>query len=242
MRPIFDDLRRKVEDVARDLPDGSQPPVVNDEFGDVFGSVYTLSGEGFSYAELEDVAEAIRDQLLKIPEVAKVSVHGAQEERVFVEYNNASLKEMGLSPQQLSGVLTSVNILSTGGEVESGRERIVLEPTGNFESVNDLRRSVIQLPSGAVVYLEDIADVYRDYVDPPSSVARVNGQATLAIAISMRTGGDILALGEILDREIPRIEASYRGVSRSRRSGSRPPSCAPASTASSATCSRRSES
>ena len=209
MRPIFDDLRRKVEDVARDLPTGIVGPTVNDEFGDVFGSVYTLSGEGFSYAELEDVAEEIRDRLLKISEVAKVSIHGAQEERIFVEYNNASLKELGLSPQALSGVLTSVNILSTGGEVDSGRERIALEPTGNFESVEDLKRTVIQLPSGSVVYLEDIADVYRAYVDPPSSVARVNGQATLAIAISMRTGGDILALGEILDRAIPLIEASY---------------------------------
>ncbi|MCG8458785.1 MAG: efflux RND transporter permease subunit, partial [Holophagales bacterium] len=91
MRPIFDDLRRKVDDVAGELPEGVMGPEVNDEFGDVFGSVYTLTGDGLDYAELEDVAEEIRDRLLKIPEVAKVTIHGAQEERIFVEYNNARL-------------------------------------------------------------------------------------------------------------------------------------------------------
>ncbi|MCH9649708.1 MAG: efflux RND transporter permease subunit [Deltaproteobacteria bacterium] len=209
MRPIFDDLRRKIEDVTGDLPEGIQGPFVNDEFGDVFGSVYTLTGDGYSYAELEDVADEVRDELLKIPEIAKVSLHGTQEEVIFVEYNSSRLADLGLSPQQLSGVLTSVNILSSGGDLVSGRERIVLEPTGNFESVEELRRTVIQLPSGGVVYLGDIARVTRDYVDPPASLARVNGKATLAIGISMRDGGDILKLGEILDRVVPQIQARY---------------------------------
>ncbi|MEM7481794.1 MAG: efflux RND transporter permease subunit [Acidobacteriota bacterium] len=209
MRPIFDDLRRKIEDVQGDLPQSVDGPFVNDEFGDVFGSVYTLSGEGYDYAELEDIADEIRDQLLKISEVAKVTLHGTQQEVVFVEYNHARLREIGLSPQQLSASLASVNILSSGGNVTSGRERIVLEPTGNFESVEDLRRTVLQLPSGSMVYLEDIAQVYRDTVDPPSSVTRINGKAALAIAISMREGGDIRKLGDILDREIPRIQNRY---------------------------------
>ncbi len=209
MRPIFDDLRRKIEDVADDLPDGVRGPFVNDEFGDVFGSVYTLTGDGYSYAELEDVAEEIRDRLLKVPEIAKVTIHGAQDEVVFVEYNNSRLTELGLSPQQLSGVLSSVNVLSSGGQVVSGRERIALEPTGNFESVEELRRTVIQLPTGGLVYLGDIATVERAYVDPPDNVARVNGKPTLAIAISMREGGDITKLGEILDDLIPEIRAQY---------------------------------
>ena len=160
MRPIFDDLRRKVEAVD-DLPQGSTVPVVNDEFGDVFGSVYTLTGDGFSYAELKEVADELRDVLLKEPDIAKVDIHGAQQEVIFVEYNNARLSEFGLSPQQLAGTLASANIVSSGGDVLSGRDRIALEPTGNYESLEDLKRSVIQLPGGALVYLEDIADVYR---------------------------------------------------------------------------------
>ncbi|MDJ0709017.1 MAG: efflux RND transporter permease subunit [Woeseiaceae bacterium] len=209
MRPIFDDLRRKVETVVEDLPQGSTVPVVNDEFGDVFGSVYTLTGDGFSYAELKEVADELRDVLLKEPDIAKVDIHGAQQEVIFVEYNNARLSEFGLSPQQLAGTLAAANIVSSGGDLISGRERIALEPTGNYESLEDLRRSVIQLPGGALVYLEDIADIYRGYKDPPRSVARVNGEPALALAISMREGGDILKLGERLNELMPRLVAQY---------------------------------
>lgn len=209
MRPIFDDLRRKIDTITPNLPQGSKTPVVNDEFGDVFGSVYTLSGDGYSYAELKTVADEIRDELLKEPDVAKVSIHGAQQEVVFVEYDNSRLTELGLSPQRLSASLASVNILQSGGDIVSGRERIALEPTGNFESVEDLRRTVVQLPDGSLVYLEDIADVYRGYTDPPSSISRVNGDATLAIAVSMRDGGDILKLGERLDVLMPELIARY---------------------------------
>ena len=209
MRPIFDDLRRKVASIEADLPQGSKPPEVNDEFGDVFGSVYTLNGDGFSYKELKDVADEFRDVLLKEPDIAKVDIHGAQQEVVFVEYNNSRLSELGLSPQQLAGSLASVNIVSSGGDIESGRERITLEPTGNFESIEDLRRTVIQLPSGALVYLEDIAHIYRGYKDPPSSVSRINGRPTLALAVSMREGGDILKLGERLNQMMPELVSQY---------------------------------
>ncbi|MEM9623469.1 MAG: efflux RND transporter permease subunit, partial [Pseudomonadota bacterium] len=209
MRPIFDDLRRKVDDVVTELPGDVQGPYVNDEFGDVFGSVYTLSGDGFSNAELKDIADAVRDRLLKEPDIAKVTIHGAREEAVFVDYNNARMTELGLSPQQLSGILDSVNILSSGGDVLSGRERIVLEPTGNIESVDDLRRTVVELPGNEVVYLGDIVNIYRGYEDPATSFMRTNDTAALAIAISTRDGGDVLKLGERLDAIMPDIEAQF---------------------------------
>jgi len=209
MRPIFDDLRRKIDTIVADLPQGSMPPEINDEFGDVFGVVYTLTGDAFSYAELKTVADELRDDLLKEPDIAKVDIHGAQQEVVFVEYNNARLSELGLSPQQLTASLASVNILSSGGDIVSGRERITLEPTGNYESLDDLRRTVIELPGGALVYLEDIVNVYRGYKDPPKSIARVNGQPTLALAVSMREGGDILKLGARLKVLMPELITEY---------------------------------
>ncbi|MFK7956688.1 MAG: efflux RND transporter permease subunit [Lysobacterales bacterium] len=209
MRPIFDDLRRKIEDVTQDLPSGITGPFVNDEFGDVFGSVYALTGEGYTNAELKDVADEIRDQLLKEPDIAKVSIHGAQTEVVFVEYSNTRLTELGITPQRLSGVLDSVNILSSGGSVVSGRERIVLEPTGNIESLLDLQRTVIELPGNSVVYLGDIVDISRGYQDPPDSLTFVNGERALALGVSLRDGGDILKLGERLDALMPDIEARY---------------------------------
>lgn len=209
MRPIFDDLRRKVDSIVGELPLGTLPPDINDEFGDVFGSVYTLNGDGFTYSELKTIADELRDVLLKEPDIAKVDIHGAQQEVIFVEYNNSRLSELGLSPQQLAASLASVNILSSGGDIVSGRERITLEPTGNYESLKDLERTVLQLPSGALVYLEDIADIYRGYKDPSKSVARVNGRPTLAIAVSMRDGGDILKLGDRLNELMPELIAQY---------------------------------
>ena len=209
MRPIFDDLRRKVEAVD-DLPDGARDPVVNDEYGDVFGSVYALTGEGFSHGELGDIAEDIRDRLLHLDDVAKVTLQGVQEEEIFVEYNMARLREIGLSPRQLSGILSGINIVRGGGQVVAGRERIALEPSGNFESVDDLRRTVIQIPGGSrIVHLEDIADIYRDHVDPPSGIARFNGDDAIILSVSLREGGNILALGQALQREVPYMEAAY---------------------------------
>ena len=209
MRPIFDDLRRKVEAVD-DLPDGARDPVVNDEYGDVFGSVYALTGEGFSHDELSDIAEDIRDRLLHLDDVAKVTLQGVQEEEIFVEYNMARLREIGLSPRQLSGILSGINIVRGGGQVVTGRERIALEPSGNFESIDDLRRTVIQIPGrNRIVHLEDIVDIYRDYVDPPSGIARFNGQDAIILSASLREGGNILALGQTLQQEIPYIEAAY---------------------------------
>ncbi len=209
MRPIFDSLRRKVESVQSELPEGVPDSQVNDEYGDIFGSVYSLTGEGFSYAELLLVADEIRDELLKEPDVAEVNIHGAQQERVFIDYKSATLTELGLSPQQLAGILSKANIVSAGGNIVSGTERITLEPTGNFESVEDIRRTVVSIPNVGLVYLSDIANVYLAYEDPPSKLTRVNGSNAMAIGVSMREGGDILKLGARLDVLMPELERKY---------------------------------
>lgn len=210
MRPIWDDLRRKVDATVPELPDGIIGPSVNDDFGDVFGTIVTLTGEGYSYAELKAVADEVRDELLRIDEVAKVDIHGAQEEHIFVEYNNSRLAEVGLSPFQLREILGSRNIIIPGGEITVGPERIILEPTGNFESVEDLRRSLISLPGRTdVIRLEDVAVVKRGYVDPPLTKVRSSGVSGLALAISMREGGNIIELGRQFLPVYERLKASY---------------------------------
>ncbi len=209
MRPLFDKLRRKIEAVDG-LPEGIDSPIVNDEYGDVFGSLYALTGDGYSYAELKLVADEIKDVLLKYEDIAKVALQGVQEEQIFVEYNIARLKELGISPQQLSQILGSVNIIQGGGHIKAGRGRITLEPTGNFESIDDLKRTVVQMPgSQSIVYLEDIANIYRDYADPTSSFARYNGRPAIILSISLREGGNILDLGNALLTSIPEIERQY---------------------------------
>ena len=208
MRPIWDMLRRKVERVA--LPEGAMAPQVNDEFGDVFGIVVTLTGDGYSYAELKQVADEVRDELLRVADVAKVDIYGAQAERIFVDYDNARLAEFGLSPLQLRSILESANIIIPGGDIRTGVERIALEPTGNFESVTDLRRTVVSLPGRPeTVFLDDLAGISRGYVDPPSSRVFASGAPALALGIAMRAGGNIITLGDEVSRQLERLQANY---------------------------------
>jgi multidrug efflux pump subunit AcrB len=210
MRPIWDSLRRKVDRARGDLPEGVIEPFVNDEFGDVFGTIITLTGEGFSYAELKEIADEVRDELLLIEEVAKVEIIGAQEERVFVEYNNARLAEVGLSTSQLAGILESQNIIIPGGDITTDRENIVLEPTGNFLSLVDVQQTLINVPGQReLIQLKDLVHIYRDYIDPPSSIARSTGIPTLALAINLREGGNIILLGEKVKALVKRLQGMY---------------------------------
>ncbi len=210
LRPIWDNLRRKVDDARGDLPEDVRGPFVNDEFGDVFGILMTITGDGFTYAEIKEVADGVRDELLLLEDVAKVDIFGAQDERVFVEYNNARLAEYGLSPVQLKQLLEAQNIIIPGGSITTEFERIVLEPSGNFESLEGIRRTVIQIPgSKDLVFLEDLAEISRGYVDPPQSMARGKDGECLALAISMRKGGNIVELGEVVRPALERLEAFY---------------------------------
>ncbi len=210
MRPIWDSLRRKVDGVTPDLPEGIVGPFVNDEFGDVFGIVLTITGEGFSYAELEQIAEDSRREYLRIGDAAKVDIFGAQEERVFIDYDNARLSELNISPYQLSQMLDSRNIVSPGGAITLGPERIMLEATGNFESVEDIRNTVIRIPnSQTLVLLKDIANVYRAYIDPAQYKVNSSGQPALALAISMREGGNNITLGDEVLKITQRLQNAY---------------------------------
>jgi len=210
MRPIWDDLRRKVERAARELPDGAVGPIVNDEFGDVYGTIIALTGDGFTYAELEDVAEQVRNELLKISDAAKVEIQGVQDERVFVEYSDARLADVGLSAHQLMNTLQSRNILLPGGVLDTGFERIALEPSGNFESVEDLRRTIINVPgSNELIYLGDIASVQRGYVDPPTHKVFARGIPVLAISISLREGGNLIRLGQEVRQTLDRLSERF---------------------------------
>ena len=210
MRPIWDSLRRKIDRAARALPEGVIGPFINDEFGDVFGIVIGLTGGGYSYRELEDVADQVRRRLLRGAEVAKVELHGVQDERVFIEYNNARLSEIGLSPGQLKGLLEARNIVIPGGSINVGAERIALEPSGNFESVDGLKRTVIGIPGSAdLIYLEDIVTVRRGYVDPPQAFMHNNGVPAIGIGVSMREGGNMIAMGEFVNAELEAMREAY---------------------------------
>ncbi len=210
MRPIWDNLRRKVAAAAVQLPEGVIGPFVNDEFGDVFGIVLGLTGEGFSYADLKEVADQIRDELLRIEDVAKVEIYGAQEERIFVEFNNARLAQLGLSPYQLMRILESRNIIISGGDLVVGPERIVLEPSGNFESVDDLRQTVISIPGRQeLLFLGDIVDIRRGTIDPPRTRMHASGTPSLGLAVSMGAGGNLIEMGKAVRATLENLQRYY---------------------------------
>ena len=210
MRPIWDSLRRKVDRVKGDLPDGIMGPIVNDEFGDVFGTILTITAEGFDYGDIKEVADEVRDELLLISEVAKVDIFGAQAERIFVEYSDTRLAEVGLSASQLMGILQSQNIIIPGGDVRTEKETIVLEPSGSFESVEDLRRTLVGVPGRSdLIYLEDLARVYRGYIDPPECIVHSSGVPALALAVNLREGGNISILGDQVKALVERLQGLY---------------------------------
>ncbi len=217
MRPIWDSLRRKVEKATPDLPREVIGPFVNDEFGDVFGIILAITAgltrDGspqIEYSEMKDIAYSVRDLLLRFEDAGKVEVDGIQDERVFVEYNNARLAELGLSVVQLEQILEARNIIIPGGSVTTGVERIELEPSGNFDSIEDLRRTVISVPGRSdLLYLEDIAQITRGYIDPPDSRMHASGLPSLALAISTREGGNLIRLGEDVQHLVQRLNAEY---------------------------------
>lgn len=210
MRPIWDNLRRKVDKAAQELPEGVRGPFVNDEFGDVFGIVLTVTGDGFNYRDIKDVADDVRDELLRQSEVAKVDIYGDQEERIFLDYNNARLSELGVSPVQLQQLLEAQNIVLPGGDIQTVDEKIVLEPSGNFESVEEIRRTVVSLPgSRSVLFLEDLVDVYRGYIDPPDTLMRSSAESALGLGISMQKGGNIIKLGQQIRQVIAQARQEF---------------------------------
>ncbi len=197
LRPVWDNLRRKVEGVQSSLPEDVQPSIINDEFGDVYGIVISLVADGFSYAELKEVADEVRDELLRLPLAAKVDIYGAQQEQVFLEYNNSQLNKLGLSPAYLADFLANKNIILSGGEFRTEHEIINIEPSGNLESIAALRRTYVPLPgTHEVLPLGNIATIKRGYIDPPKSIVHSNGKEALTLAIAMIDGGNIVQLGE----------------------------------------------
>lgn len=210
MRPIWDDLRRKIETVKSDLPEEAEDPIVNDEFGDVFGIVIGLTAEGYSYREMKDIAEEVKDELLHLSEAAKVDIFGSQEERIYIEFDNARLAELGISPSQISDQLSSRNIIIPGGSINLSRDRIAVEPTGNFESLEDISSTLIQIPgSDSVQYLREIATIKRSYIDPVKTQVSLKGERALSIAISMREGGNNIALGQQVSATLDRMQNVY---------------------------------
>ncbi len=209
LRPIFDNIRRKVEEVEPNLPSDTSVRV-DDEMGDVFGILLGLVGEGYSPSELKDIADEIRDGLIKIPDAAKVEIAGEQEERVFIEYDDAKLALLGLSKKSVEQVITQTNILFPGGDIRLEDERVLLEPTGSFASLEALGKTIISPDnSDDIIQLGDVTTIYRAHVDPARTLVRINGEQGLVLGVSLKEGGNIITLGHQVEQKINEYLETY---------------------------------
>ncbi|MEM7102070.1 MAG: efflux RND transporter permease subunit [Bacteroidota bacterium] len=207
LQPVWDRLRRKIENIRDELPSEIKGPEVKDDgIGVVFGIMIGLEGDGFAYRELKEYAEDIRDDLIKLPDASEVSIKGIQEEQIYVEFDNAQLADIGLTSGQLQSIIASTNIVFPGGEVSLEDERIILEPTGNYEDIEDLKNTNIPIgQSGAVIKLRDITRIVRAYENPRKQLVKINGHEGLAISVALKDGANLIRLGEEIDKRI----ASY---------------------------------
>jgi multidrug efflux pump subunit AcrB len=188
-------VRKKIKDIELTLPQGVIGPVSDDEFGDTYGIVYGFTADGFTHRELRDYVEEIRSRLLQVPDVNKVNLIGQQAERIFIEFSPTKLAGYGLKPAQLAAVLQAQNAVAPTGVITTDEESITLRVSGAMASEKDIREMNFDV-GGRNVRLADIAEVRREYADPPDPMFRINGTPGLGLSISMRDGGDVLALGE----------------------------------------------
>jgi multidrug efflux pump len=199
-------VRKKVGDMRGTLPGGVVGPFFNDDFGDVYGVIYALESDGFSYAEVKSFADDVRQKLLRVPDVAKVELFGAQDEKLFIEVSQKRLSQMGLDMNQVLSQLGQQNAVESAGAVQTPLDVVQVRVQGQFNAVEDLQAMPIRA-GDKQIRLGDIATIQRGYVDPPSVKVRHQGKEVIALGISMTKGGDIIALGKALNTSVAGIQA-----------------------------------
>jgi multidrug efflux pump len=206
MQQIWYTVRKKIGDMRGTLPGGVNGPFFNDEFGDVYGSIYALSADGFTYQELKEHADSVRQRLLKVKDVNKVAIFGAQDEKLFVEISQNRLAQLGLDFNQVLAQIGQQNAVESAGTINSPTDFVQVRVGGQFTSVDALKVFPIRA-GGNSFKLGDIAQITRAYVDPPLVKVRYQGNDVLALGISMAKGGDIIELGQHLESTVAQIRS-----------------------------------
>ncbi|RMO39410.1 efflux RND transporter permease subunit, partial [Pseudomonas savastanoi] len=197
-------VRKKISDVRSELPSGIQGPAFNDEFGDVFGSIYAFTADGLSFRQLRDYVEQVRADIRSVPNLGKIELLGAQREVIYLNFSIRKLAALGIDQRQVLQSLQAQNSVTPAGVIESGPERIAVRASGQFSSEEDLE--AVNLRFGERFFrLSDLATIERRYADPPSSLFRFNGQPAIGLAVAMKQGGNIQAFGTQLQQRIDEL-------------------------------------
>ncbi len=207
IQDYWKDVRNYCEDLKRELPDGVYGPYYNDRFDDVYGSIYAVTGDGYSYEEMRARAEKIRRMILEIKSVQKVELLGVQDEKVYVEIENQKLSALGISPTVISSALSAQNQMTPSGTIETESDNVRMRVSGVFEDLDAIRSMPINA-NGQIIRLGDIAKIERKIQAPATSMMYYNGEPAIGIAVSMKDGGNILDLGDRLNELMDKVRTS----------------------------------
>ncbi|ABD54232.1 efflux RND transporter permease subunit [Jannaschia sp. CCS1] len=206
---IWDDLRAEVQAAAAGLPEGTRPPQVLDNTGDVAVVTAALHSPDHTMAELGDIATYVRDQLYAVDGVKAIDVVGAQVERIYIESRNARLTQLGISPEMIARTLAGQNIIRPGGQIDLGERSVLIEPTGDFRDLDAIRNTLIDIPgTGETIALRDVADVTRDLIDPAPQTVFYQGAPAIMFAVSMQDGRNVLEFGPLIADALTEVEAA----------------------------------
>lgn len=204
---IWTKLRNKVDDAKRSLPQDAYPPVVNDDFGDLYGLSYFVTGEDYSPAELRVYAVALQKEILQVKGVSKVLLAGESDEAIFVELTPENLAGLGVSVNKLYEILSQQNSVVSAGTVAIGDQRITIDPSGAIDSVESIGNLLVSTSTeGKIIYLKDIATVYRGYKTPATKIVRYNGEEAIALSVANIAGGNVVVIGKAVDQKIKEAE------------------------------------
>jgi multidrug efflux pump subunit AcrB len=200
---IWTKLRNKMNDAKASLPSEARTPIVNDDFGDVYGLSYLVTGDDFSYAELRTYAKDLQKDILQVKGVGKVQIAGVQDEAIFIEISSETSASLGLSIEKLYDILKQQNSVVFAGNVDIGNQRLSIDPSGDIDSVESIKNLLVSSESnGKIIYLKDIANVYRDYKTPASKIIRYDGKKAIALGVSNVAGGNVVEVGKAVDQKL----------------------------------------
>ncbi|WP_192968542.1 efflux RND transporter permease subunit [Acinetobacter baumannii] len=202
---VWYNVRKKVNDIRHELPSGVQGPFFNDEFGDTFGNIYVLTGKDFDYALLKEYADRLQLQLQRVKDVGKVELIGQQDQKIWIEISNTKAVQLGIPVSAIQEALQKQNSMASAGFFETGTDRIQIRVSGQLQSVDDIKKMPL-LVGDKTIQLGDVADVYRGFSQPAQPRMRFMGDNGIGIAVSMRKGGDIIALGKNLETEFAQLQ------------------------------------
>ena len=204
---VWYNVRKKVNDIRHQLPNGVQGPFFNDEFGDTFGNIYVLTGKDFDYAVMKEYADRLQLQLQRVKDVSKVNLVGLQDQKIWIELSNTKAVQMGVPVTAIQEALAKQNSITSAGFFETGTDRIQVRVSGPLNNVDELKKMPL-LVGDKTIQLGDVADVYRGFSEPAQPRMRFMGENGIGIAVSMRKGGDIIALGKNLETEFNSLQKS----------------------------------